>query len=243
MKGKQAVFSNIWFRSVLSCPVPLKAAGLCAWETALIAGVGLFSSVRALVYFQIRRLSARIVALITLERLLAWMDQYVPLKTRSPFARVVTLCATERFFSRVCQHVVPEGTSLFAREVALIAIESLFTRVSQQVWLEITSSCAREAALIALERLLTRMFPHVHPQLTSRRAWIRALVANVGLNCIQQRFFRNFCHFDFQFKCTSMMVWSARLEDNWGWRITETTGILIPKEIAVFVPHFCQVAR
>ena len=30
MKGKQAVFSNIWFRSVLPCPVPLKAAGLCA---------------------------------------------------------------------------------------------------------------------------------------------------------------------------------------------------------------------
>ena len=72
MKGKQFVcFSHIWLPSVFLRYVPLKIAGCFAGETALIAGVGFFTSVRALVYFQIRRLSARIVALITLERLLA----------------------------------------------------------------------------------------------------------------------------------------------------------------------------
>ena len=37
----------------------------------MIAGVGFFSGVSALVYFQITRHSARIVALVTLERVVA----------------------------------------------------------------------------------------------------------------------------------------------------------------------------
>ena len=49
----------------------LKVTRLLAGETASIAGVGLFSGVSALVNFQITRLSARIVALVTLERLLS----------------------------------------------------------------------------------------------------------------------------------------------------------------------------
>ena len=53
--------------------VPLKLDQLLAWETALIAGVGAFSSVCALVYLQMIRLSARIVALVTLERFHSWM--------------------------------------------------------------------------------------------------------------------------------------------------------------------------
>ena len=49
----------------------LKVTRIFARETALIAGVGLFSSVSALVYFQMRRMGARIVALVTLERFLS----------------------------------------------------------------------------------------------------------------------------------------------------------------------------
>ena len=72
MKGKQFVcFSNIWLLSVHPRDVLLKGTRLLARETALIAGVGLFSGVSALVYFKITRLSARIVALITLERFLS----------------------------------------------------------------------------------------------------------------------------------------------------------------------------
>ena len=51
--------------------MPLKTVGPVAGETALIARVGLFSGVSALVCLQTTRLSARMVALVTLERLLA----------------------------------------------------------------------------------------------------------------------------------------------------------------------------
>ena len=54
--------------------------------------------------------------------------------------------------------------------------------------------CAREATLIAIERLFSRMFPHVPLEVSSVFAGILALVAIVGLNCILQRFFWNFCH-------------------------------------------------
>ena len=57
------------FLSVLPCHVPLKVVSLFAGIVALIADVGLFSSVSALVYFKMTRVSARIVALVTLERL------------------------------------------------------------------------------------------------------------------------------------------------------------------------------
>ena len=67
--------------------------------------------------------------------------------------------------------------------------------MGQQVSLETNSLCAREATLIALERLFSRMFPHVPLEISSSCARVLALVATVGLNCILQRFFRNFCHF------------------------------------------------
>ena len=56
------------FLSVLPCHVPLKVVSLFAGIVALIAGVGFFSGVSALVSFQITRHSVRIVALVTLER-------------------------------------------------------------------------------------------------------------------------------------------------------------------------------
>ena len=59
------------FLSVLPCHVPLKVVSLFAGIVALVAVVGLFSSVSALVNFQMTRVSARIVALVTLERLLS----------------------------------------------------------------------------------------------------------------------------------------------------------------------------
>ena len=65
---KHAFCLHIVFLSVLPCHVSLKVVSLFAGIVALIAGVGTFSSVSALVYFQITRLSARIVALVTLER-------------------------------------------------------------------------------------------------------------------------------------------------------------------------------
>ena len=79
-------FSDIWLFSVLPRHVPLKVTRCFAWVTALIAGVGLFSGVSALVSFQTTRLSARIVALITLERFHSWMGTNVSLKMRSQFA-------------------------------------------------------------------------------------------------------------------------------------------------------------
>ena len=65
---KYVFLSNNWLLPVLPRHVLLKVTRLLAGETALIAGVGLFSGVSALVSSQIRRLSARIVALVTLER-------------------------------------------------------------------------------------------------------------------------------------------------------------------------------
>ena len=62
------------------------------------------------------------------------------------------------------------------------------------VCLEVASFCARVATLIALERFFSRMFPHVRLEIRSFCAQVLALVAIVGLNCILQRFFRNFCH-------------------------------------------------
>ena len=67
---KHAFCLHIVFLSVLPCHVSLKVVSLFAGIVALIAGVGLFSGVRALVYFQMTRHSARIVALITFERFL-----------------------------------------------------------------------------------------------------------------------------------------------------------------------------
>ena len=52
----------------------------------MIAGVGLFSGVSALVSFQTTRRSARIVALVTLERLHSGVGPYVLLKARSTIA-------------------------------------------------------------------------------------------------------------------------------------------------------------
>ena len=104
-KGNRPFSSNIWLLPVLPRQMLLKVTRWLAWETALITGVGLFSGVSALVYFQITRVSARIVALVTLERFHSWMGPNVCLKIKSMFERVVTLCATERVFSRVCQHV------------------------------------------------------------------------------------------------------------------------------------------
>ena len=117
MMDKQAVLSHIWSLSVLLCHVFLKITRHFAGETALIAGVGLFTSVSASVHFQTIRSSARIVALITLERFHSWMGQNMSVKVESMFAWEVTLCATEALFSRVCQHVGPEMTSTFARVV------------------------------------------------------------------------------------------------------------------------------
>ena len=65
---KYVFLSNNWLLPVLPRHVLLKVTRLLAGETALIAGVGLFSSVSALVYFQRVSLSTRIVALVTLER-------------------------------------------------------------------------------------------------------------------------------------------------------------------------------
>ena len=62
---------QVWRLSVLSSEVPLKMDRCFAGEAAELTIVGLFSSVLALVYFQITSLSARIVALVTLERLLS----------------------------------------------------------------------------------------------------------------------------------------------------------------------------
>ena len=87
-----------------------------------------------------------------------------------------------------------EATSSCARVVTLRTTERLLTRMSQQVCLENTNLCAREATLIALERLFSRMFPHVPLKIKSFCAGVLALVATVALNCILQRFFRNFCH-------------------------------------------------
>ena len=74
------------FLSVLPCHVPLKVVSLFAGIVALIAGVGTFSSVSALVYFKMTRHSARIVALITFEWFLSRMGPDVILKMRSQFA-------------------------------------------------------------------------------------------------------------------------------------------------------------
>ena len=65
------IFSSIWLLPMLPRHMLLKVTRLLAGETASIAGVGLFSGVSALVNLQINRLSARIVALITLERFLS----------------------------------------------------------------------------------------------------------------------------------------------------------------------------
>ena len=217
------LLSNIWLPPVLPRHVLLKVTRLLAWETALIARVGLFSSVSALVYFQTARLRARIVALVTLERFFSWMGPNVCLKVGSIFAGVVTFCATETLFSRVCQYVSPEINSLFARVVALCAaegiiawvdphvchevasccarvvalcaVERLLTRMSQQMCLEATSCSARVATLIAVERLFSRMFPHVPLETISTCARVLALVATVRLFCIIHGFLWNLCHF------------------------------------------------
>ena len=60
-------YLHIWFLSVLPCHVLLKVVSLFAGIVALIAGVGTFSSVSALVYFKMTRARTRIVALVTLE--------------------------------------------------------------------------------------------------------------------------------------------------------------------------------
>ena len=78
--------------------------------------------------------------------------------------------------------------------------ERLLTRTSQQMCLEVTSCSASVATLIALERLFSRMFPHVCLEKISSCARVLALVATVGLNCILQRSFKIFCHFNFQIK-------------------------------------------
>ena len=67
---KYVFLSNNWLLPVLPRHVLLKVTRLLAGETALIAREGLFSGVSALVSNQITRHSARIVALITLKRLL-----------------------------------------------------------------------------------------------------------------------------------------------------------------------------
>ena len=71
LSAKRQIFSSILLLSVLPRHVLLKVARIFAGVTALIAGVGLFSSVSAPVYFQRTRLRGGIVALITLERFLS----------------------------------------------------------------------------------------------------------------------------------------------------------------------------
>ena len=134
---------------------------LLAWKTALVAGVGLFSGVSAIVSFQIARLGARIVALITLERFHSWMGPNVFLKTGSMFAGVVTLCATETLFSRVCHDVIPEITSCFARVVALCAAKGIFPWVNPHVCFEVTS-CVKGWRITELKRAQTWHIARIH---------------------------------------------------------------------------------
>ena len=68
----------------------LKVWGFFALETALIASLGVFSDVSVLVYFELTRHSARIVALVTLERFLSWMGPYVFLKACTTKAQSVS---------------------------------------------------------------------------------------------------------------------------------------------------------
>ena len=68
---KHAFCLHIVFLSMLPCHVSLKVVSLFAGIVALIAGVGFFSGVSALVCFQITGLNARIVALVTLKRFLS----------------------------------------------------------------------------------------------------------------------------------------------------------------------------
>ena len=145
--------------SVLLCHMPQKLNRSYAWETALIAGVGILSSVSALVYFQIRRISARIVALVTLERSLSWMGTHVFFKGGSLWAGVVTLWTTERFFYRVCQHVSDEVTTSFARVVTFCAVKRFFSRMCQHVSPEVTRLFAGVVTLCATERVFSRMNP------------------------------------------------------------------------------------
>ena len=112
-------------------------------------------------------------------------------------------------------HVVLEATRYCAGVIALCAVEGLLTWVGQLVFLECTRLCARVFTLIALERLFSWMFPHVPFEISSYRAWVLALVATVGLHCILQRSFRNFCH------STSNSNVSFGWCDRQGWRITE----------------------
>ena len=87
----------------------LKVTRIFARETALIAGVGLFSSVSALVYFQISRSSARIVALVALERVFS--SVHVCYKTTSFTARIYASFTPKYFFPRMGPDVHSEITS------------------------------------------------------------------------------------------------------------------------------------
>ena len=78
--------------------MPTKMPGAFAGKVTLTTLEGLFSCVLALMSFQIRCLSACIVALITPERPLSSVNVLVLIKTRSFSARIVALITIESLF-------------------------------------------------------------------------------------------------------------------------------------------------
>ena len=120
-KANRLFSSTIWLLPVLPRHVLLKVTRLLAWETALIASVGFFSSVSALVSFLITRHSARIVALITPERLPTWVGSNMYLGVTCRRAGKITLVATKRLLFWMSAHVFLGGISLCAWIVTLVA--------------------------------------------------------------------------------------------------------------------------
>ena len=106
--------SHIWRAIMLSYQMASKMLGLLAGVAALITFVWFFPSMNALVCYQITDLSGRVVALVTFERFLAWMDSHVALQGFIIRRSEVTLIANKWLLSGVCPYVTPKVTSCCA---------------------------------------------------------------------------------------------------------------------------------
>ena len=106
--------SHIWRAIMLSYHMASKMLGLLAGVAALTTSVWFFPSMNALVCNQITDLSGTVVALVTFERFLAWMDPHVALQGFIIRTSEVTLIANIGLLSGMCPHMSPKVTSCCA---------------------------------------------------------------------------------------------------------------------------------